>query len=129
VSTTATAPVGPSAPAAEASSDAALSPAARIVGRSFLAGYLAFTYAGAPASRITNAARSLIESLQAHPPRVSPAMRESRPRVLELHVIPAPSGQFAVSAIVNDGGLVDYTIGLTLARERGRLLVTAVEQD
>jgi hypothetical protein len=56
-------------------------------------------------------------------------MRASRPRVLEPHTNPAPSGQLGVSAVVNDGGLIDYTIGLTLARERGRPLITAVEQD
>jgi hypothetical protein len=120
--------VGPDL-APEARRRGALSREAAATSRAFLAGYLAYTYSGAPAGRITDAARSLIASLQAHPPRVSPAMRASRPRVLELHITPASSGQLGVSAVVNAGGLIDYTIGLTLAREDGRLLVTALEQS
>jgi hypothetical protein len=106
-----------------------LSPVTATTSRAFLAGYLAYTYGSAPASRINDAARSLIVSLEAHPPRVSPAMRSQRPRVLELHATQAPSGQLGVSAVVNDGGVIDYTVGLTLAPHDRRLLVTGVEQD
>jgi hypothetical protein len=56
-------------------------------------------------------------------------MRGSRPHVLDLHVTPASSGQLAVRAVVNAGGLIDYTLGLTLAPQGGRLLVTGVELD
>ncbi len=126
-SATATRNPGPSA--SDASSGGAPSPVVAAASRAFLAGYLAYTYGSAPASRISAAAGSLIASLQAHPPRVPPAMRASRPRVLELHATPAPSGELGVSAVVNDGGLIDYTVGLILARQGGRLLVTALEQD
>jgi hypothetical protein len=119
----------PGSPAPETSSRDALSPIAAATGRAFLAGYLAYTYGSAPASWITDATRSLIASLQAHSPRVPPAMRASQPRVLELHVGPAPSGELGVSAVINDGGLIDYTVGLTLSPQAGRLLVTAVKQD
>ena len=119
----------PSPPKAESSADGELSPVAARTSRAFLAGYLAYTCGGAPASQITSAARSLIASLQAHPPRVPPAMRASRPRVVELHPTTAPSGELGVSAVINDGGLIDYTIGLTLAPEGGRLFVSALEQD
>ncbi len=128
-SITTTATTDPSPPAPGTSSAGVPSAEAVAVGRAFLAGYLAYTYGSAPASRITNAARSLIDSLQAHAPRVPPAMRARRPRVLELHATQAPSGQLGVSAAVNDGGLIDYTLGVILARQGGRLLVTGVEQD
>jgi hypothetical protein len=128
-STNTTATADPPQPTPETSPGAALSAEAVTVSRAFLAGYLAYTYGSAPASRITDAARSLIASLEAHPPRVSPAMRGSRPHVLDLHVTPASSGQLAVRAVVNAGGLIDYTLGLTLAPQGGRLLVTGVELD
>jgi hypothetical protein len=128
-STTTTATANPSAPAAKTSPGGAPSPEATTVSRAFLAGYLAYIYGSAPASRITDVTRSLIVSLEAHPPRVPPAMRARRPRILELHATPAPSGQLGVSAVVNDGGVIDYTVGLTLASQDGRLLVTGVEQD
>ncbi len=128
-STTTTATVDPVLHTPQASAGGAPSGEAVVVSRAFLAGYLAYAYAGAPASQITNAARSLTDSLQAHPPRVPPAMRASRPRVVELHATPAPSGELGVSAVINDGGLIDYTIGLVLTPDRGRLLVGALEQD
>jgi hypothetical protein len=107
----------------------ALSREATAISEAFLAGYLAYVYRGAPAGGIAGAARALIASLQASPARVSPAMRASQPRVLELRATPAPSGQLGVAAVVNAGEPVDYTIGLALAREDGRLLVTALGQD
>jgi hypothetical protein len=116
-------------PAQERSSDVTPSPEASTVSRAFLADYLAYAYGSAPASRIADATRPLIFSLETHPPRVSPAMRASRPRVLELHVTPTSSGQLVVRVVVNSGGLIDYTLGLTLAPNGGRLLVTGVEQD
>ncbi len=99
------------------------------VAEGFLAGYLAYTYGRGPASRIAGASRPLIRSLQAHPPRVQPAARVRHPRVLSLHPAAAASsaGEVAVSAVVNDGGLIDYSVGLVLASEGGRLLVTGVE--
>ena len=75
----------------QASAGGAPSGEAVAVSRAFLAGYLAYTYDGASASQITNAARPLTASLQAHPPSVPPAMRASRPRVVELHTTPTPS--------------------------------------
>ena len=54
-------------------------------------------------------------------------MRARRPRVVALRSTPAPSGLLRVSAVVNDGGLVDYSIGLLLAAHGGRLLVSGLE--
>ncbi len=108
---------------------ATLSLEAVAVGRAFLAGYLAYSYGRAPARGIVDATRPLIRSLEAHPPRQTPGMRTSGPRVLELHTAPAGPGMLSVRALVNDGGLIDYTLGLVLQAHGGRLLVSALEEN
>ena len=106
---------------------APVGPVAARVARRFLAGYLAYVYGQAPAAAITDAAPALVRSLRARPSLVSPAMRARHPRVLALRPTPAPAAMVAVSALVGDGELADYTVGLLLEREGGRLLVDAVE--
>jgi len=93
----------------------------------FLAGYLGYLYGHSPASAIEGATSALIRSLRAHPPRISPGMRSRQARLVSLHTTPAPSGLVGVSAVVTDGGLVDYPIGLLLAPRDGRLLVSGLE--
>jgi len=110
---------------ADSSSPSAVVNASRV----FLAGYLAYLYGRAPARQIRDATPILIRSLQANPPRVSPAMREQVPRIIGLHSTPAPAGQFGVQAIVNDGGLVNYPIGLLLEDRSGRLLVIGLDGE
>jgi hypothetical protein len=93
----------------------------------FLAGYLGYTYGHARASAIVGATPALLESLRSSPPRVSPGMRVRRPHVVALHSTPASSGLLRVSAVINDGGLVDYSIGLLLVAHGDRLLVSGLE--
>lgn len=95
----------------------------------FLAGYLGYVYGHTPAVQIEDATPGLIRSLQAHPPRVPPAAQARRPRVLSLHLAAAAgsAGEVTLSAVVNDGGLIDYSVALVLASEGGRLLVTGLE--
>jgi hypothetical protein len=94
----------------------------------FLDGYLGYLYGHTPASQVKGATTTLARSLQANPPRVPPVMRAREAHVLALHTVPAPSGLVGVSALVNDGGLVDYQIGLLLlASGDGRLLVSGLE--
>jgi hypothetical protein len=100
---------------------------ARETAERFLAGYLGYAYGHTTASRIEDASRSLIASLASQPPRVPPAARARRARVISLRATAAPAGEVALSATVNDGGLIDYTVGLTLTRQGGRLLVTGLE--
>jgi hypothetical protein len=128
---TAAAPTAPDprTPTPESSTGGELSSVAVRTSRAFLAGYLAYTSGHAPANRITDASGSLLVALAAHPPRVSPAMRSEHPRVVELHGVPAPAGEVGMSAVVNGGGLIDYTLGLILAPQDGRLLVTSLEQS
>jgi hypothetical protein len=108
------------------SSTAPLTPQVARAADLFLAGYLGYTYGHARASAIGGATPALLESLRASPPLVSPGMRARRPRVVALHTS-ASSGLLRVSAIVNDGGLVDYSIGLLLTVHGGRLFVSGLE--
>jgi hypothetical protein len=114
---------------ASESGTAPLTPAIARAADLFLAGYLGYLYGHAPASAIEGATTALVRSLQADPPRVSPVMRTRQARVLALHTAPAPSGLVAVSALVTDGGLVDYPIGLLLASRDGRLLVSGLDGE
>ena len=109
------------------SSTAPLTPRVARAADLFLAGYLSYIYGHAPASAIGGATPALLRSLRAHPTRVSPGMRARRPHVVALRSTPARPGPLLVSAVVNDGGLVDYSIGLLLAVHGGRLLVSGLE--
>lgn len=105
----------------------ALTPEAQRVARRFLAGYLAYTYGHASASKIADTTLSLIRSLQARPPRVPPAARERYPRVIALQPASASAGRLGVRATVNDGGLIDYSVDLALASQDGRPVVVALD--
>ncbi len=111
------------APPSEASA-APLTPGVAWAARLFLSGYLGYLYRHTPASQIKGATAGLLHSLEDHPPRVSPGAQADGARLLALHSTPAPPGLAGVSAVVNDGGLVDYPIRLLLASHDGRLLVT-----
>lgn len=106
---------------------APVAPVAARVAHRFLTGYLAYLYGRGRARAITGATPSLERSLYARPPLVSPAMRRRNPRVLSLRPMSAPAGMVGVSALVGDGELVNYTVGLLLKRQHGRLLVSVVE--
>jgi hypothetical protein len=111
------------APPSEAAT-APLTPAVARITRLFLSGYLGYLYGHTPASQIKGASAGLLHSLEDHAPRVLPAAQATGARLLSLHSTPAPPGIYGVSAVVNDGGLVDYPIRLLLAPQAGRLLVT-----
>lgn len=127
--TAATAAIDPSEHAPRPSGDEALSPTAAAASRSFLAGYLAYTSGKTRASRIADATGALLTVLASHPPRPSPAMRSQHSRIVELHSTSAPAGEVGVSATVNDGGVVDYTLKLILTPQHGPLRVSALEQS
>jgi hypothetical protein len=105
----------------------ALTPEAEMVAERFLAGYLGYAYGHTSVSKIADASRSLLVSLESHPPRVLPAARAHRPRLVSLHAVAAPVGEVAVRATVNDGELTDYAVGLVLSAEHGRLLVCGLD--
>jgi hypothetical protein len=96
------------------------------VAHRFLTGYLAYLYGHSGLAEIRDASGSLERSLGEHPPRVSLTMRTRHPHVVSLAPVTAPDGAVDVSAVVNDGGVADYTINLLVSREGGRLLVTGI---
>jgi hypothetical protein len=105
----------------------ALAPMDVRAARAFLAGYLAYLYGRAGAPSVTHTTLAFARSLRAHPPLVPPAMRARDPRVLSLQSMPAPLGLVGVSALINDGEPVNYTIGLLITTRTGEPLVSAVQ--
>jgi hypothetical protein len=101
---------------------------ARAVAGRFLSGYLAYTCGRGSASGIRDAARQLIDSLEAHPPRISPALAGRSPRVVEIVLRGPVAGAITANATVKDGAVIDYGLDLVIGRESGRLLVTAVSE-
>jgi hypothetical protein len=99
---------------------------AKQVTRRFLAGYLAYAYGHGRADQITDAAQSLTSSLDATHMLAPPAQRARRPRVISLQSATV-DGKLKVAAVVNDGGLVDYQLEVTLAFEDGRLLASGLD--
>jgi hypothetical protein len=118
-----TAPAAPrvSAPALPAN---ALTRAARV----FLAGYLPYIYTGTAARNVRGATRALAASLAAHRPLIPQGIRGAHARILTLHT-ETGSAEGAVHALVNDGGIVNYTITLRIVRRGGRLLVSELEHQ
>jgi hypothetical protein len=105
-----------------------LSPQAVRVSRRFLSGYLAYIYGRAGVDGVRDASRALERSLRAHPPRVSRDMRARHPHILKLHQVPGAASQLEVTALIADGGVADYPVGLLLASEHGHLEVTGLAQ-
>ena len=118
----------PRSAAGSATANAApVAPVAARVAHRFLTGYLAYLYGHAPAGAITAAAPALLRLLRARPPLVSPAMRARQPQVLALRLVAARAGTLGVRALIGDGELAHYSVGLLLERQHQRLLVDIVE--
>ena len=92
----------------------------------FLASYLPYLYGRAAASEVRGTTSEFAHSLTPRAPRVPPAMRRRHPRVVLLSAATAPAGLIGVTALVNDGGLVDYPITLLLSRHGHRLFVAGM---
>jgi hypothetical protein len=92
----------------------------------FLASYLPYLYGRSTATEVRGATPEFARSLTPRAPRVPPAMRDRHPRVLSLRAASAPAGLIGVTALINDGGLIDYPVALLLARHGHRLLVSGL---
>jgi hypothetical protein len=111
-------------PSIAAPSKAALPEALVVrVAREFLAGYLAYAYGHTSARHIHGTTSALRRSLEAPVPRVTPAMRASHPHIVGVRAQSAGGERTNVTALINDGALIDYPISLVIARQRHRLLV------
>jgi len=104
------------------STDAAVRAACR-----FLHGYLGYIYGRTRAEQVSGATSGFARSLPGRAPRVPPSMRARHPRVVALHAVKMSAGAIEVTAVINDGGLVDYPIALLLSRRGSRLLVSGVD--
>jgi hypothetical protein len=96
------------------------------IARGFLRGYLAYLYLVLPGREVIDGTPELVRSLGEHPPR--PVARAlSLPRIVAVDLTSTTSGQFVANAIVNNGGIVNFTVRLLLARRGRRFLVVRVE--
>jgi hypothetical protein len=91
--------------------------------RTFLAGYLAYSYGRAPARRIQAVSDRLRAQLAAQRPRVPARERRRHPRVVLLQLDGAGRTWAGMVALVDDGAR-RYSVSLTLARVRGEWQVT-----
>ncbi|MDX6697742.1 MAG: hypothetical protein QOE65_1139 [Solirubrobacteraceae bacterium] len=122
------APAPPPPAASAAASSAVATSSARRAARRFLAGYLPFLYGRRPDPRsICCADAGLLRALRHQRVRPTPALRRRRPRVVWLRARSAGRG-VAVVALIDDGGVARYRIGLLLSRPGG-WHVSAVEGD
>ncbi len=115
------------APPAPSGASVALTGSAKHAARVFLHGYLGYIYGHNQATAVKGATSALARSLAGSVPQVPPSMSARHPQVVALHTANAPAGLIRVTATINDGGLVDYSIALLLARHESRLLVTGLK--
>jgi hypothetical protein len=92
----------------------------------FLDGYLRYLYGRARAGEVRGATVAFADSLTRRASRVPPAMQGRHARVVSLDAESAPAGLIGVTALVNDGGLIDYAIVLLLAHQGHGLLVAGL---
>jgi hypothetical protein len=100
---------------------------ARAVAGRFLAGYLRFAYGQAPASSVRAAAPALRRQLTGQRALPTPVERRRRPLVIALVATGGGRGVAHATALVDDGGIANYTVGITLRDTRSGWLVTAVD--
>ena len=99
--------------------------AAKRAARSFLAGYLPYTYGQRKAADVPAATSGLRQQLEAHAPRVPPSERHRHARVVVLQANGAGPVRAAMIALVDDGAH-RYTVSLELERRRTGWQVTNV---
>ena len=118
-------PNAPRSPAAAVPAARGGVEAAKRAARRFLADYLPYTYGRRPAPSIRGATPPLRRRLATQRPRVPPAVRRRRPRVLLVQAEDVTRTHGAVTALVSDGGH-RYTVELELHRARPGWTVTNV---
>ena len=99
---------------------------ARRVARTFLAGYLPFAYGQASAGSVQAGTPALRRQLKGERVQVTPVERRRRPRVVTLTALGRASGVVIATALVDDGGVANYAVRLTLRRMSRGWLVSRV---
>jgi len=101
--------------------------AASQTARTFLAGYLPYSYGQGDADEIRGVARQLRAELAQDPPRVPPALADkARPRVGRLQVSGTDQDRVILLAQVDDGQS-RYAVLLTVQRRDDQWIVTRVQ--
>jgi hypothetical protein len=88
---------------------------------------LPFAYGEASASSVRAATPALRRQLRGQRALVAPAERRRNPRVISLVAAGQERGVALATALVNDGGIANYAVRLTLGETRSRWLVSAVD--
>jgi hypothetical protein len=115
------------APAPPSPVSAAQLARARRVARTFFAGYLPFAYGRASAASVQAATPAVRRRLKRERVQVTPVERRRRPRVVTLTALGRASGVVIVTALVDDGGIANYAVRLTLRRTNRGWLVSRVD--
>ena len=103
---------------------------ARPTARRFVTTYLAFLYGRADADDIAGATAPVRRELAASRPRVPPALRRRRPRVVDLRLTQQTRNAVLATASVDDGDVAVYPIVFTLDRHRsGAWVVSRLAND
>lgn len=97
--------------------------------REFLGGYLRYLYGRGNAGAIKRASSVLVRRLGANPPRVSPAQRERRPKIVEIGARRPRGGRVQLVATIDAGETSQYPIGALLVKHDGRWTVTEILND
>jgi hypothetical protein len=100
---------------------------ARSAARRFLAGYLRVAYGEASASSVREAAPALLRRLRGRRVLVAPVARLRHPRVISLVATAQAHGVALATALVDDGGIANYSVRVTLRETRSRWVVSAVD--
>ena len=100
---------------------------AQAAARRFLAGYLRFAYGHAPASSVQAATPALLRQLSSERAGVTPVERHRDPRVVSLVVAGQARSEIAATALVSDGGIVNYAVRLALHETPSGWLVSSVD--
>ncbi|MGN6171055.1 MAG: hypothetical protein ACTHQQ_23220 [Solirubrobacteraceae bacterium] len=93
----------------------------------FLAGYLRFAYAEAPVSSVRAVGPGLRRELRDTRALVAPVERGRHPRVISLVVTGPERGVVRATALIDDGGIANYAVRVTLREARSHWLVSAVD--
>ncbi len=100
---------------------------ARHAARRFLAGYLPFAYGRASAGSVEAVTPALRRQLRRERVQLTPVEHRRRPWVLWLTALARSARAMVVTALVDDGGIANYAVRLTVRRTSRGWLVSSVD--
>lgn len=101
---------------------------ARLVVRRFLAGYLRFVYGRAGWASVPAVAAALRRQLMRTRVLGTPVERRRHPRTVSLTVAAVAPGSVLATALIDDGGIANYSLRLTVKRTSQGWLVSRVDE-